>query len=216
MVARTEKTLKDAAEGVRAKTGNRVEWVTADISTVEGAERVIGYARTGLPQVDVLVNNATATGSPLGKGRSVFEAEESAWETAISTNVLGPLRLCKAFGKDMIDGSGGSIINILSGAGFLPVPSLSAYGTTKAALWMLTRYLAEEGGPKVRANAVCPGTISSESGPAVPAHERLLSSVALKRLGVADEVAGAVLYLASPAASYTSGSVITVNGGRPW
>lgn len=216
MVARSEERLRASAEGVRNRTGAQIESIAADISSADDATRLIEYARKVLPRVDILVNNAFDVGTPPGQGRMLLETEDATWERAISTNILGAFRLCRAFGNDMLTAGEGSIVNVLSGAGLEPVPRLGPYGATKAALWMMTRYLAAEAGPTVRANAVCPGTIGDPDQPAMTTHKALLDSVPLGRLGTADEVAGAVLYLVSPAASYTTGALITVNGGRNW
>jgi NAD(P)-dependent dehydrogenase (short-subunit alcohol dehydrogenase family) len=116
----------------------------------------------------------------------------------------------------MLDVGHGSIINLLSGSGFLPTPKLAAYGTSKAALWMLTRYLALEGAPDVRANAICPGVVTESGLPRSDSQRLLLEQVPMKRMGHPSEIAGAAVYLASDAASYTTGEVIFVNGGRPW
>jgi NAD(P)-dependent dehydrogenase (short-subunit alcohol dehydrogenase family) len=116
---------------------------------------------------------------------------------------------------------GGSIINVLTTAAFTPVTTmpLAAYGSTKARLAMLTRYLAKECGPDIRVNAICPGTVAADSESAdlragQPAWAPLLAGIPLGRVGVADEVVGAAMFLASPASSYITGQVIFVDGGR--
>jgi NAD(P)-dependent dehydrogenase (short-subunit alcohol dehydrogenase family) len=164
--------------------------------------------------VDVLVNNAFATGSTFGT--SVFDVDDAAWSEVLDVNLLGPFRLARAFGKKMLQGGRGSIINVVSGSGFLPTPTLAPYGASKAALWMLTRYLAAEGAPTVRANAICPGLIERAGQDMTGGQRALLSQVPMGRLGQPREVAGAAVYLASDASSYTTGEVIFVNGGRPW
>jgi NAD(P)-dependent dehydrogenase (short-subunit alcohol dehydrogenase family) len=116
----------------------------------------------------------------------------------------------------MAQRDGGSIINVVSGSGFQPSPNLGAYGVSKAALWMMTRYLAAEAAPAIRVNALCPGITSPDGQPEHLAHRQLLPLVPMRRLGRADEMVGAAIYLASDAASYTTGEILFVNGGRPW
>jgi NAD(P)-dependent dehydrogenase (short-subunit alcohol dehydrogenase family) len=126
----------------------------------------------------------------------------------------------------LASGRGGNVINLVSGTGLLPtsapghlpVPSMAPYGVAKAALWMLTRYLAAELAPAIRVNAICPGLVSETGRREEEAYVRLLQSgaVPMGRGGRPEEVAGAAVYLASPAASYTTGEMIICNGGRAW
>ena len=122
-------------------------------------------------------------------------------------------------GKRMRAGNGGSVINVLSGSGFLPVPGNLPYGSSKAALWMMTRYLAVECAPAVRVNALVPGLVMSETG-GPKMSERIekvfMPQIPMGRSGKPTEVAPAALYLASDASSYTTGTVLFANGGRPW
>jgi NAD(P)-dependent dehydrogenase (short-subunit alcohol dehydrogenase family) len=172
---------------------------------------------TGASQADVLVNNAHAKGAtPDIDSLSVTDEN---WEQVFNTNILGPYRLISALGRKMRLGRGGSIINILSGSGFLPNPGNLTYGVSKSALWMMTRYLASECAPDIRVNALIPGVILSETGgPGLTARieEVFMPQIPMKRAGHPTEVAAAAVYLASDAASYTTGTVLFVNGGRPW
>ncbi len=214
LVARSHDELERTADELRAGTGRRILSVQADVGAADATE-VIGSAAELLGgPVDVLVNNAFATGSTFGT--SVFDVDDAAWSEVLNVNLMGPFRLARAFGKKMLQGGGGSIINVVSGSGFQPTPTLAPYGASKAALWMLTRYLAAEGAPTVRANAICPGLIERAGQEMTGGQRALLSQVPMGRLGQPDEVAGAAVYLASDASSYTTGEVIFVNGGRPW
>jgi NAD(P)-dependent dehydrogenase (short-subunit alcohol dehydrogenase family) len=214
LVARGREALEASAQRVREATGRRVETVVADVATPEGTERIVAAADEHGLTIDTLVNNAYTNGGT--HGTTVFDAGDDAWETVLRTNVMGPARLARAFGRRMLDGDGGSIINVLSGSGFLASPGLAPYGASKAALWMLTRSIAEEGAPKVRANGLCPGGVTETGEPRNDAQRYHLPMVPMGRLGRPHEIAGAAVYLASPAASYTTGAVIVVNGGRVW
>lgn len=217
MTARGEETLREAAAQVAERTGARVEWVVSDISTVDGADLLADFVHERFAQADVLVNNAYAGGSET-QGIDVLDIEDPIWVTTFQTNVLGPFRLIRRLGKPMRDGRGGSIINVLSGSGFLPGPGVTPYGTSKAALWMLTRYLATELAPSIRVNALVPGLTTTRSLDGLPQStlEHYRRAIPMGREGHPDEVAPAALYLASDAASYTTGTVLFVNGGRPW
>ena len=148
---------------------------------------------------------------------SLFDIPESVWQEVLATNLLGPFRLCSEFGRRMLaSGDGGSIINVVSGSGLLPAARLGPYGASKAALWMMTRYLAIEAAPLVRVNAICPGLVSEDGRPRNESHRNIIDEVPMKRVATPGEIAGAALYLTSPAASYTTGEILIVNGGRAW
>ena len=175
-------------------------------------------------RVDTLVNNAFSHG--LDEGLDVLDVPDATWERVLETNLIAPLRLTRAFARDMLtSGRGGNVINLISGSGLLPnsapghlpAPTMAPYGVSKGALWTLTRYLAAELAPLVRVNALCPGLTSEGGGMRdEEPYERLIRSgaVPLGRIGRPDEIAGAAVYLASPAASYTTGEILVCNGGR--
>jgi NAD(P)-dependent dehydrogenase (short-subunit alcohol dehydrogenase family) len=127
---------------------------------------------------------------------------------------MGPFQLSKGCARRMLAGRGGSIVNVLTTAAFLPLSPMAPYGVTKAALWTMTRYLAKECAPTVRVNAVCPGTTSADGSVTFASWYTALPQVPLGRMGLADETAKAVLFLASDASSYTTGQNLFVDGGR--
>lgn len=211
-VARGEELVRSVAADVTATTGQTVHVCVADVATPDGVEKV-GLACRDLGGVDVLVNNAASAGTAPGP---VLEQSEEDWDAVWATNVMAPLRLTRALWPMMRTRPGANVVNVVSGSGFLPSPGIGAYAVSKAALWMLTRQLAVELAPDIRVNALCPGLTSPDGEPAHPAHEALLPLVPMGRLARPEEMVGAVLYLVSDAASYTTGEVIFVNGGRPW
>jgi NAD(P)-dependent dehydrogenase (short-subunit alcohol dehydrogenase family) len=214
LVARGEERLRSVAEEIEAATGRKATPAVADVSTAEGVAKIVETARAALPRVDVLVNNAADTGS--SDGIDILELTDEHFERTFATNLLGPYRLARAFGQQMRASGGGSIVNVVAGPGFLPLTGYAPYGVTAAGLWCLTRYLAQECAPTIRVNAVCPGTISEPDEYRRYAREEVLPLVPMGRPGKPDEVAGAAVYLASDQASYTTGAVIMVNGGRHW
>lgn len=216
MNARGRERLESVAQEIRDCFGTRVEAVVADIGRKSGVEHLIERVEAMFDQVDVLINNAYTVGETIGT--PILEVDDAVWEQNFYTNLLAPFRLARGFARRMMAGRGGSIINMVSGSAFLPNPHLAPYGATKAGLWMLTRYLAAECAPKVRVNALCPGLIMSDTGgPGInPTTEGLLHQIPMGRPGAPSEIAPAALYLASDSASYTTGALLMVNGGRPW
>lgn len=212
MVARTAGPLQAVASGISADTGRRVETLVLDVAEPGAALAVADHAQRCLPAIDILVNNAYSVGAVA----PVLETPDDAWERAFAVNVMAPMHLCQALAPSMRQRHGGSIINVLSGSGFLPTPSLGCYGASKAALWMLTRSLAVELAPDIRVNAICPGVVSEDGRPRSDAQRSLLPDVPMRRVARPQEIVGAAIYLASSMASYTTGEVIFANGGRPW
>lgn len=214
LVARDGDRLAAHAALVRERTGRRVVEVAVDVTAPEAVE-VIEAAAQRLPgAVDILVNNAFAGGSD---DTPVVQASESSWREVLETNLLAPVRLCARFAAGLAASGRGSIINVVSGSGLLPTPGSGPYGASKAALWMTTRSLAVELAPAVRVNALCPGLTTPDGRPIDhPAHKYLVPLIPMRRLARAEELVGAAIYLASDAASYTTGELLIVNGGRPW
>jgi NAD(P)-dependent dehydrogenase (short-subunit alcohol dehydrogenase family) len=167
-------------------------------------------------RIDVLYNNAAVQMS----GRLV-ECTEDEWDRTIATNLNAIFWACRAALPVMLSGDGGSIINTASVLGLIGSEGYVAYGAAKAGLVALTRQIAVEYGPKVRANVIAPGSIDTPRFRKVAEEmddtEGFLSGLArvipLKRLGTADDVAGIALFLASDQSAYVSGAVIPADGG---
>lgn len=214
MVGRDPDRLRAAADEVAAAASATVHARACDVAREDEAAGLLDWLASEFDQVDVLLNNAHATGD---RKAPVLEVSAADWATTLSTNLLAPYRLCVGVIPAMTAGRGGSIINMLSGAAFRPRGTTVAYGASKAALWSMTQYLAQFCAPKVRVNAVVPGLVQSEGGG--PTGDdllpRYLPEIALGRVGRPDEIAPAIVYLASEASSYTTGSIIWANGGRP-
>jgi NAD(P)-dependent dehydrogenase (short-subunit alcohol dehydrogenase family) len=225
LVARGEERLTATAEAIRLQAPERrIEIALADVGDRASVDGLVEEARSMFGRVDTLVNNAFSHG--LDEGLDVLDVPDATWERVLETNLIAPLRLTRAFARDMLaSGRGGNVINLISGSGLLPnsapghlpAPTMAPYGVSKGALWTLTRYLAAELAPLVRVNALCPGLTSEGGGMRdEEPYERLIRSgaVPLGRIGRPDEIAGAAVYLASPAASYTTGEILVCNGGR--
>jgi len=207
--------LEAAAVPIRAATGRRIVTVQADMGRKEDIDRLIEIGHSEFDRMDVLVANAAALGLlPDGSLPVVTEVTDDQWEDVFRVNVLGSYRLIRGFIPRLAAGGKGSVITLLSGAGFIPVPGAIVYGSSKAALWQMTKYLAHQE-PRIRFNSIAPGRVI-EGDPNTPLEQKMASLTPLNRLGRPQEIAGACLYLASDAASYTTGEVIFCNGGRAW
>lgn len=169
------------------------------------------YARWG--RADVLINNAGL--SPLAP--SSLETSEDLFDKIIAVNLKGPFRLSALFGSRMVAGGGGAIINISSASAIRPDPETAPYAAAKAGLNILTVASAKEFGPKVRVNCIMCGPFHTDISKGWSRTEefarRAKRSFPLRRAGEPEEVVGAALYFASPAASFTTGAVLTIDGG---
>ncbi|MDP7546529.1 MAG: glucose 1-dehydrogenase [Alphaproteobacteria bacterium] len=168
------------------------------------------YERFG--RVDVLINNAGMSphyGTPA-------EISEALYDKVLDVNLKGPFRLCANIGQRMVDGDGGAIINISSGAAIRPTRDVITYAAAKAGLNAMTEAFADAYGPKVRVNCIMPGpflTDISKAWDMQAFNERAETSIAMQRGGEADEITAAALYFASPGASYTTGAILRIDGG---
>ena len=211
------------ADEIRETTGVRVLACASDITRPEDRAQLISQSLASFERIDVLVNNAYAASNVLVNdayaGRSaepmgILEQPASVWEAGFQGNIIGPCELAHGFTPGMIDAGSGSIINVVSTAAFAPVYGQGVYGTTKAAMDAMTRYMAQDLAPNVRVNAICPGTVLEVGAPVSERRKEILKSIPLGRFGVADECAACALYLAADASSYTTGQTIFVDGGR--
>jgi NAD(P)-dependent dehydrogenase (short-subunit alcohol dehydrogenase family) len=210
--ARGEAGLAALAERLRADTGAEVIAVPGDLAEPAAVERVVRVVLERTGGADVLVNNATSIG--LARPATSLDATPGDYALAMQVNLQAPLAFVRAFAPGMRARGGGSVVNVLSTAGFDVVPPMLAYACAKQSLWTATRFLARELAPAIRVNAVCPGTVNEGGELKVPTWSKLLPSNAIPRVGLPEEVAGAVVFLASEASSYTTGQVVFCDGGR--
>jgi NAD(P)-dependent dehydrogenase (short-subunit alcohol dehydrogenase family) len=180
---------------------NVAHWDELD-GLVEAAYKAFG-------KVDILVNNAGS--SPLAP--SSLDTPESLFDRIVALNFKGPFRLMSLVGSRMAAGDGGSIINISSAGALRPRPQIAPYAGAKAALNALTEAFAFEYGPKVRVNTISPGRFLTDVSKAWPEEHKKNATAALRRSGRPEEIVTAALYLASGASSFTTGSLVRVDGG---
>jgi 3-oxoacyl-[acyl-carrier protein] reductase len=170
-------------------------------------ERVV----TDHGRLDVLVNNAGMAIDGL-----LLRLKDEDLQRQFAVNVEGAFHLCKAAARPMMKQRGGAIVNLTSVVGEMGNAGQTAYAATKAALIGLTKSLARElASRQIRVNAVSPGFIDTEMTAGIPEAQRtqMIQMIPAGRLGLAEEVAEAVLFLASPRSSYITGEVLRVNGG---
>lgn len=199
------------AEQIRSK-GRKALAVACHVGQWQSCNDLVEAAYAEFGRVDVLINNAGL--SPLYP--SLGEVSEDLFDKVIAINLKGPFRLSAAIGERMEAGDGGAIINISSVASLSPSPNSEPYGAAKAGLNAITRSFAFAYGPKVRVNCIAAGpflTDISKAWDLEAFNKRAQATMALGRGGEAEEVVGAALYLASTGASFTTGTVIRVDGG---
>lgn len=200
-------------ESLPEVNGNRSHFVAADVRDVEQIKSVVDYAKNTFGRLDVLVNNAG--GAP---HTDAATASPRFSEKIIALNLLAPLNFAQAANRVMQEQSeGGVIINIASVSGERPSPGTAAYGAAKAGLLNLTKSLAVEWASKVRVVAVTCGMIRTEQAHLHYGDEQGIAAVEatvpLNRLATPEDIGNACLFLASPLASYISGSSLLVHGG---
>jgi NAD(P)-dependent dehydrogenase (short-subunit alcohol dehydrogenase family) len=160
-------------------------------------------------KIDILVNNAGM--SPVAP--SSEQTSQELFDKVIGVNFKGPFRLSALIGQRMYDGDGGSIINVSSSGALFPAPRFGPYAGAKAALNALTTVFAREFAPRVRVNTLSAGPFLTDIAKHWPADSERTWHNAAGRPGSPEEVVTTALYLASPASSYTTGSLIRVDGG---
>lgn len=191
--------------------GRRAEFVQCDVRAADQVRLLVDGVVERHGRLDIVVNNAG--GSPFADAST---ASPRFSEAIVALNLLAPLHVAQAAWRHM-EGQveGGCIVNICSVSGVRPSPGTAAYGAAKAGLINLTQSLAMEWGPKIRVNAVIVGLIATEGAldHYGAGHDAISQALPLKRMGAGQDIANAVLYLASPLASYVSGARLSVDGG---
>jgi NAD(P)-dependent dehydrogenase (short-subunit alcohol dehydrogenase family) len=210
--ARTAEKVERVARQIKEAGGQAIA-VTTDVGQADDLRRLVDATHQAFGPVHIVFNNAAA--GVIGMQAGIWGNTDEVWNTAMSVNVLATYRLAELTHADMQAHGKGSIITVQSCGGFTPLLPAIAYGVSKAALAMLTRHLAKALAPAVRVNSICIGSMSPD-GQEAEIHKgyNLAARNAIKRFGAADEAVGAALLLASDASSYTTGSVIWVEGGR--
>ena len=210
--ARTPDTLERVAAEVRER-GRCAVAVPCDVNRTEQVEAVVARAVQEFGRVDIVVNNAGGTGPTAALDLSIRD-----FEAAFHFNVSSAFLLSRLAAPHMMKVGGGAVVNISSALSYMVETGFVAYGTAKAALSHMTRLLAHEWAPHIRVNAIAVGATETDAlspflNAAEGLREQMVAMTPMGRLGTPEDIACAVLYLASPAASWVTGKVFQVDGG---
>ncbi len=204
-------TRKDALDAIAAEMKDRVHVLPCNLADKDAVEALVPSANEKMERVDILVNNAGIT-----KDNIFIRFKDEDWDQVLAVNLTASFRLARAAAKDMMRKRYGRIIGITSVVGFTGNAGQGNYAAAKAGMVAMMKSLgAELASRNVTANCIAPGMIATPMTDALNETQRkaILDAVPAKRLGTADEVASAAVYLASDEAAYVTGATIHVNGG---
>lgn len=204
----------DEVVGTLRKKGYEVFSVACNVGNTDELASLVEQTISKYGQLDILVNNA-ATNPVFGP---IYDTDLEAYDKIMNVNVRAPFQLMKLCFPYLRESSNASVINISSIGGISPEEGLGIYSVSKAALISLTKAFAKEWGPHtIRVNAICPGLIKTKFSKALWNNdnimEKMMQALVIKRIGTPEEIGAAGLYLASDASSYTTGAILTADGG---
>jgi 7-alpha-hydroxysteroid dehydrogenase len=209
--ARTEDQLSEVAGRIE-DAGRRVLVVQADLNDLEAVAALAPAAKEEFGRIDIVVNNVGGT-----MPRGFLETSPRFLEQAFHFNVATAHALTRAAVPIMIEGDGGSVVNISSAMGRTQARGFVAYGTAKAALAHYTRLAATDLAPRIRVNAIAVGSVATSALEVVLTDDALRTTMEnetpLRRIGEPEDIAAAIVYLCSPAGGYVTGKVLEVDGG---
>ena len=198
-----------------AADGARAQYMHCNVARKAEVDAALAETLAAFGRVDALVNNAG-----IFKAGNFLEISEEDWDAVIDVNLKGAFLVGQAVARVMAEAGGGSIVNMSSVNGVLAIPSIASYNVSKGGINQLTRVMALALADKgIRVNAVAPGTIATELAKnavlgSEEAKQRIMSRTPMKRLGEPGEIADVCAFLVSSAASYMTGEIVYVDGGR--
>jgi NAD(P)-dependent dehydrogenase (short-subunit alcohol dehydrogenase family) len=204
---------EESAAAIAKGTGRRARAFTADVTSLSDVERLASSVESALGPIDILINNAG-----VNIRGTVDQLSEADWDSVIDTNLKGPFFCARAIGPGMVKRGWGRVVNLGSILGHVALGGRAPYASSKAGVINLTRVLALEwAGTGVTANAICPGPFATEMN--LPLlndpvkYQEFVKKIPMGRWGELDELAGAVVFLSSPASSFITGASLFVDGG---
>jgi NAD(P)-dependent dehydrogenase (short-subunit alcohol dehydrogenase family) len=214
IASRKLENCEQAAKEIKKETGRQTMAYGVHVGRWDELEPFVDAVYDRFGRVDVLFNNAGM--SPVYD--RLTDVTEKLFDSVVNVNFKGPFRLAALIGERMYAAGAGSIVNVSSSGSIRPFGQIVPYAGAKAALNAMSAGLAQGLGPAVRVNTLMPGTFMTDISRAWDldaVSEDRKKSTALRRIGKPAEIIGAALYLASDASSYTTGSIIRVDGGMP-
>ncbi len=210
---RSKEACQEAADGIAGATGRTVRAFAADVTKIADVERLADDVERELGRVDILVNNAG-----INIRGPIQQLTEADWDAVIDTNLKGPFLCARAMGPRMVSRGWGRVINLGSVLGVIALPGRAPYASSKAGIINLTRVLALEwAGTGVTANAICPGAFATDMNRSLlddpVKYKEFVAQIPMGRWGELEEMTGAVVFLASDASSYVTGTPLFVDGG---
>ena len=213
LTARASGPGEEAAAKISSATGRRAKTFAADVTSASDIDRLVTSVEAELGPIDILVNNAG-----VNIRGTVDQLSEADWDSVIDTNLKGPFLVSRAVGPRMVKRGWGRVVNLGSILGAVALGGRAPYASSKAGVINLTRVLALEwAGTGVTANAICPGPFATEMN--LPLlndpvkYQDFVKKIPMGRWGELDEITGAVVFLASPASSFITGTSLFVDGG---
>jgi len=213
LAGRSKDTCQQAADMITASAHRKVMAFAADVTKIAEVEQLANDVEREFGKIDILVNNAG-----INIRGPIQQLTEADWDAVIDTNLKGPFLCARAIGPRMVGRGWGRVINLGSVLGVIALPGRAPYASSKAGIINLTRVLALEwAGTGVTANAICPGAFATEMNRSLlddpVKYKEFVAQIPMGRWGELEELTGAVVFLASDASSYVTGTPLFVDGG---
>jgi len=210
---RSQDACRQAADEIAGATGRKVGAFAADVTKLADVEQLANDVDREFGHLDILVNNAG-----INIRGPIEQLTEADWDAVVDTNLKGPFLCARAFGPRMVRRGWGRVVNLGSVLGVIALPGRAPYASSKAGIINLTRVLALEwAGTGVTANALCPGAFGTEMNRSLledpVKYKEFVAQIPMGRWGEVEELTGAIVFLASDASSYVTGTSIFVDGG---
>lgn len=217
VVDRLKKAGENTAEIIR-KNGGKALFLGLNVTKTDHVQKIIKITKEKFGGLNCVVNCVARYSK--GMAKNIADIDEDEWTKTLDVNLGGYFKMCKYAIPLMLNSEGGTIINISSTASFKNLPNFSVYSVSKAAINALTRSIAVDFAPKIRANTICPGFVrieNSENGRSPSQLKQWYAEIAkgypMKRVCEVEEIANTVSFLASERSSYINGQSINVDGG---